>query len=561
MKTSKINWGLLVISAALFLLAASSVRPTAAQAPEPRSANANATVLPSSFDGDVRNLPYTRIARKNDFREVGRPTDEATIKTSGNDPVVQTVMPPLNVPTPTLTFAGLDKATWGAGYPPDTVGDVGPNHYIQAVNTSVGIYSKSGTQLAAFTFESFWVGANTGTPCDGNVTTPRHAGDPLVLYDPLSNRWIFADFAWTDLANGPYFECFAVSKTADPLSGGWWRYALRADDNAHPYLADYPKIGLWPDGIYMSANMFDVASNGNATYMGARVWALNRADMESGAPLRSFVNDLSSSYFSLLPSNLRGNIPPSGTPNYFVSNSATAAFSLYVWKFSVDPTWTAATFTGPTAISQNTYTAPPSLVPELSSNSLDSLGDRLMMQNQYRNIGGTESVWVTHIVGFSGIAALRWYQINVTGGTIVSTPVQQATYAPDTTHRWIPSLSLDRMGNLAIGFSASNSTIYPAIRLAGRLATDAPNTLGQGETTLFAGTGGQTNNCGGGTCRRWGDYSAMSTDPTDDCTFWYTSEYYAASGGNWQTRIGSFKYSSCNAPVLTLKLFMPLVKR
>ncbi|HET9857433.1 MAG TPA: hypothetical protein VFP99_06325, partial [Chthoniobacterales bacterium] len=165
----------------------------------------------------------------------------------------------------------------GAGHPPDTVGDVGPNHFVQAVNTSVGIYSKTtGAALATFTFDGLWAGAGTGTPCDA-----VHGGDPTVIYVPQYDRFIVADFSWTNIQNGPYFECVAVSKTSDPVSGGWWRYALRADDAAHPYLPDYPKMGIWPDGLYMTANMFDCldSSCNNANYMGARVIALNISDL------------------------------------------------------------------------------------------------------------------------------------------------------------------------------------------------------------------------------------------------------------------------------------------
>ena len=169
------------------------------------------------------------------------------------------------MPTPSASFKGLDLTTWGAGYPPDTVGDVGPNNYIQAVNTSIGIYSKAGAQQAAFTFNSLWAGASTGTLCDNT-----NRGDPTVIYDPLRDRWVVADFAFA--GNGaavPFYECIAASKTSNPVTGGWWLYAVRADDAAHPWLPDYPKMGIWPDGLYMTANMF----LGAATFQAVRAWA------------------------------------------------------------------------------------------------------------------------------------------------------------------------------------------------------------------------------------------------------------------------------------------------
>ena len=131
-----------------------------------------------------------------------------------------------------MTFDALDFNTNGAGHPPDPNGDVGPTYFMQAVNTSIGIFNKqTGAKAASFTFNSFWAGAATGTACDTS-----NQGDPVVLYDSLNDRWIFMDFAWTDLMNGPYFFCFGVSQTSDPL-GAYWRYAIRADDAAHPVAA------------------------------------------------------------------------------------------------------------------------------------------------------------------------------------------------------------------------------------------------------------------------------------------------------------------------------------
>ena len=168
---------------------------------------------------------------------------------------------------------------------------------------------------------------------------------------------------------------------------------------------------------------------------------------------------------------------------------------------------------------------------------MDTLGDRLMMQLQYRNIGGTESLWVNHTVSTGGMMGIRWYGLR----TPKTTPViyQQGTYQPDATYRWMGSLAVDKQGNMAIGYSASSLSMYPAIRYAGRLTGDPLGQLTQGENTLIAGTGSQTSS------DRWGDYSAMSVDPLDDCTFWYTTEYYTTTGTSWQTRIGSFKFAEC----------------
>ncbi|MEO8476343.1 MAG: calcium-binding protein [Actinomycetota bacterium] len=469
-------------------------------------------------------------------------------KTATDAPSSGPVTP--NMPALVQSFEGLNRTgsctggQCGAGWPPDTVGDVGPSNYIEGVNSAAGIYSKTGTQQAAFTFNSLWSAASTGTACDAD-----HQGDPTVVYDQIADRWFVADFAWggADLGTGPYYECVAVSKTANPVTGGWWLYAIRADDAIHPYLPDYPKMGIWPDGLYMSANMYDClnSSCSSATYMGVRAWAFDRTVMEAGGALQGVVFDTDATYFSMLPSNLRGTAPPSGTPNYFVSESSSSTFQ--VFKFHVD--WTtpgSSTFTGPTDVTHASYsTAGGAVVPQPDTAvKLDSLEDRLMMQAQYRNISGTESLWVAHTVGNVPVG-IQWAQIDVTGSTVSTTPVQQQIWrnvANDGVSRWMPSLAVDGLGNMAIGYSASSGSVYPSLRYAGRLAADPSNTLGQGEATMMAGAGSQT------VYDRWGDYSSMSVDPVDDCTFWYVGEYYSATGTDWHTRIGSFAFPGCASP-------------
>ncbi len=279
---------------------------------------------------------------------------------------------------------------------------------------------------------------------------------------------------------------------------------------------DYPKLGVWPDGIYMSANMFTRAK----TYAGVKVWALNRADMISGAAMRNVAFTLGTTYFTLYPSTVSSTFTvPDGTPNYFMSLYAPS--TMRMWKFHVDwGTLTNSTFTGPTAITVASFTKPTTkgFVPQLGTTvKLDTLGDRLMVQMQFTNVGGVPALWFSHSVLSSSVTGIRWYEIR----NMATTPTvyQQGTYQPDSLFRWMPSLAVDVDGNMAVGYSVSSTGMYPAIRYAGRLATDALGTLGQGEATLIAGTGSQTS------YTRWGDYSAMVLDP-NGCTFWYTTEYY-----------------------------------
>jgi len=496
---------------------------------------------------DLRLLPQTPPVRQD------RPEREDPIVTPHEiqgivtPPSPSFLMPAISAPAPSTTanFAGLDFASFGAGHPPDTVGDVGPNHYIQAVNTSIGVYNKTGTRLAAFTFDMFMSQGHFGNLCDTN-----NFGDPVVLYDTFEDRWVITDFAFKLDGGGNVvsppgsFQCFAVSRTGDPIAGGWNFYSVPITDA----LNDYPKFGIWPDGIYMSANMFGFPATGS--FQGTRVWALNKAQMYAGAPNIQVVQfNPPSAEFTLLPSNarLQAGTPPAGSPNYLATVfNFTNAISTY--KFHVD--WNSislSSLTGPfLTIAPANWNNPPNNVPAQGGNPNDTLAIRLMMQNQYTNLGGVESLWQSHTVRnptTAGVSAVRYYQTDVTGGTVAANPTQAFTHAPDTTNRYMPSVAVDRAGDMAIGYSASTAALFPAIRYAGRLAADPVNTLPQTETSLIEGTGSQTSST------RWGDYSAMSVDP-NGCTFWFTNEYYIAVGSNWQTRVGSFAFPSC-APVAT----------
>src|SRR6266545_4435527 len=510
-----------------------------------------------SFDGDLRDLPYVKPVHKE--RPEREPPD--TVRVHYGPPIVAPAEGPdqagvsaveaaAPAPVPDITFDGLDFATWGAGHPPDPNGDVGPNHYIQTVNTSIGVFNKStGALITAFTFDTFMSQGNFGNLCDTD-----NFGDPVVLYDSFEDRWFITDFAFQLDAQGNIspqhvFQCFAASMSGDPVGGGWNFYSFEVAGG----IDDYPKFGVWPDGIYMSANMFGYAAT--SSFLNPRVWALNKFQMYAGAPTVQVVSfDAPSADFTILPSNarLQTGTPPPGTPNYFVS---TWLFTnaLTVYKFHVD--WdriSTSTFTGPdTPIAATSWpNAGVPNAPSLGGNSLDVLQIRAMMQNQYTNLGGVESLWATHTVrrgDTTGFAAPRFYQVPVTGGTVGPNITQAATWDPDganVIYRFMPSLAVDRAGNMALGYSTSSSTTKPAIKYAGRLATDPINTLGQTEQVLIQGSGTQTGNCGGSPCTRWGDYSAMSLDP-NGCTFWYTNEYYAVDGLNDLTRIGSFMYPSC----------------
>lgn len=471
------------------------------------------TVAGHSVFIDTRTLTAKPVKRQRE-RSEAELRDNAT-HLDGEAGVVQSAQAALAAPSPIVNALGLDFNTWGNGHPPDTNGVVGPNHFVQSVNTAVGIFSKStGARLSAFTFDDFF--ANSGTAeCDAN-----NGGDPTVVYDVPSGKWIIADFAWLDVDNGPFFECIAVSSGTDPVAATWTFYSLPAGDGRFP---DYPKFGSGPDAVFFTTNNFQ----GN-TYTGAGVYALRRSTL--GSPTLQVQHlTTSSSFFSLLPANLVDAAPAPG-PEYVTS---VWSGRLRVWRLTVN--WTTPSSTTFTSIANIavSYSSQGSI--PTPGESVDSLSPRAMNKAQQRN----GSLWLTQTVRTGGRAAVRWYEvIGLTGTPSIR---QQSTFAPDSLNRWMPSLAVDKQGNLAVGYNTGSRTVNPGIRYAGRLVGDPLNTLGQAETSLVAGTGAPSN----GNFNRWGDYSEMSVDPVDGCTFWFTGEYYATTGANWQTRIGSFKFPGC----------------
>ena len=509
-----------------------------------------------SFAGDLRSLQgkpkkdRVRFPHEKVRPDPQRFDSKASDTPKGQETQTSSIAPGMTAPAPAPinTFEALGRTGgWGNGYPPDPTGDVGPDHYVQAINTALAVYDKSGNLLAGpMDLDTFMSQGSFGNLCDTD-----NYGDPVVLYDTFEDRWVVTNFAFklnaqSAVINPPgSFQCIAVSKSGDPVSGGWNYYFINRTDA----LNDYPKLGIWPDGIYMSANMFDMSGG---FYHGVTVWALNKTQMYAGAPTVQIVSfDIGTGDFSLLPSNarLQTGTPSPGTPNYFIS-SWNFLNALSVYKFSVD--WeriSLSTFTGPdiplSASSWPNASVDAATVPAGGSN-LDTVEVRAMMQNTYTKIGGVESLWLPHTVrraNTSGSAAPRWYQVNVTEGVVAPSILQASTWDPDgnnTVHRYMPSLAVDRSGNMAMGYTASSSSLHPSIRYAGRLAADPVNTFSRTEQILFSGTGSQS---GSG---RWGDYSHMTLDP-DGCTFWYTNEYYAATGSIYRTRVGNFKFDECTA--------------
>lgn len=448
------------------------------------------------------------------------------------------------MPGPLAGWNGINSANSDCNcLPPDTNGDVGPNHYFQTVNTAFQIWDKNGASvlgpLPGNTIFSGFTGGNS--KC---ATT--NDGDPVVLYDQIADRWFYTQFA-NVFTNGPYYQCFAVSVTGDP-TGSWYRYVYQFPNNL---LNDYGKFGVMPDGYYMTANLFDGNSWG-----GAAVVALERQKMLNGQNAQVIYYNLGvNDWGGMLPADFDGTTLPPGNGNYFAEIQDASwdpanipQDRMAIWKMV--PDWNTPANT--TLINISNLPVKKfngilcnfnrSCVPQKgTTRKLDAISDRTMNRLQYRNFGTYETLVTNHTVKAKTRSSFRWYEIRVTGG--VPAIYQQSTFAPnDTAWRWMGSAAMDKQGNLAVGYSKSSATMYPGIFYAGRLSTDPLNSLAQGETKMKNGKGSQTSQYA-----RWGDYSMLTVDPTDDCTFWYTTEYYkSTSDRSWRTWIGKFKYPGCN---------------
>ncbi len=496
--------------------------------------------------------------------------------TAGRSPLTS-----LSLSAPLLTFEGLSNQDnfdlFGFRVnPPDPVGDVGPNHYVEMVNLAYAVFSKTGQKLLG--------PVDTGTLWAGFVIPDctDASGDPVVVYDQLADRWILSQFTTRGFDPpflAPNYNCVAISQTGDP-TGAYYRYAFITQpdlvDGGY-FFPDYPKYGVWTNSYIMTTRDF-----GFANRYGISVYALEKAKMIAGNPnaraVQFFLEDgkvpLEWIGDGLLPADIDGKRRPEdndaapivGTMDdgagYGASYDAINIFDLTV-RWSKTPV---ATLTGPTQLPVAAFDSifpcgvVPGTLPRSSRDCLPQPGitngsqyidvlsyrQRPTYRLAYRNMDDHDSLVTNQSVeARPGIAGVRWYEIRRTQGTY--SIHQQGTYSPDDgVHRWMGSAAMDRRGNMAIGYSAVNGVgLFPGIRYAGRLNSDPLGDLSLGEGTIVSGTGVQRT-----TNSRWGDYSSLNIDPVDDCSFWYVNEYYTLAGqlssvSGWQTRIGKFSLPNC----------------
>lgn len=426
----------------------------------------------------------------------------------------------------------------GQGYtgvnPPDTVGDVGPNHYVQSLNGGGGalvqVYDKSGSPMgSAFAME----GLGSGQCASG-------LGDPIILYDRLADRWFFQEFS----SSGNQL-CIYISQTPDPL-GSYYAYAFTGADG----FPDYPKFGVWPDAYYGSSN--DGGSPSQYAFDRATMLAGGAATYQSFAtaipPLSGF------GFQNTQAADLDGPIaPPAGSPGIFMRHVDSEAHgnpggpdTLEIWEYDVD-------FVTP---ANSSYSLAQTItISEFDSDlcgltsfscidqpgggaNLDPLREVVMHRLQYRNDVGQETLVGTLTTDVSGSdqAGKRWFVLEKAGG--LWSLADEGTYAPDGDSRWMGSISMDADGNIALAYNVSSNSTFPSLRYTGRLASDPAGTMPQGENVIINGSASNGNN-------RYGDYSSMNVDPADDCTFWFTSQYNVAS--TWNTRITTFRFDECDS--------------
>jgi hypothetical protein len=466
------------------------------------------------------------------------------------DGALQTQLVSPAMPSPLLTFEGPSNQDnfnifGGTVTPPDPNGDVGPDHYIAMVNLTFAIYSKQGTLLFG--------PADIGSLWQGFLEDCTDAsGDPIVLHDEIANRWLLSQFT----TRGPeFFNCVALSATSDPL-GSYFLYAFSTGLN----FPDYPKYAVWPDAYYITTREFDPS---NRESIG--IYAVDRKQMLKGnlnPRMVSFHLDSPAHLVGdgLLAADLDGSrLPPPNSPEYVVGTMDAGAFDRAPFDglniFEARVNWVKpelSTFSLahqlPISNFDTIFPCQPAgtrrCIPQPGTQrriDILSYRQRPTWRLQYRNFGDHESLVTNQSVeALPGIAGVRWWEIRNPQAPIL---YQDSTWAPnDGVHRWMGSAAMDKQGNLAVGYSVSNEIdVFPGIRYAGRLATDPLNTLSQGEAVLQNGSGSQLSQN-----FRWGDYTSLTVDPGDGCTFYYINEYYTVTSTNsWHTRVGTFKFPGC----------------
>ena len=478
-------------------------------------------IHPSDVKAKPRKEGVLEVIREPDFEKRNFMSDPP------RDPVLQKFMGRRSSGEILANFEGVDNLQ--NILPPDTEGDVGPDHYLQMINMSFAIYDKEGNLLYGPAGNlSIW--QNAPYPW-----SEYSRGDPIALYDEEADRWLISELSYVSHPDGPYYEKIAISETSDP-TGSWYLYGFQ-----YSYFCDFPKLGVWHDGYYMTTNNNYWDEEEELHFHAVGVSVFERDSMLIGSPqARRIFFDLypNQEPWSVLPADFDGEQPAPDVPAYLAYYKEGMNDRIVI--FEVETDWENPA-NSTLSVSQTLYPEPftgslPDGIPQPDGAPyLAPMSNRLMYRLQYRKFDDHSSMVTNHTVNTgNGTAGIRWYEFRDDGsGWQIH---QQGTYSPDNTCRWMGSAAMDGYGNIALGYSVSDHNTYPSIRFTGRFKDDPPGIMSLEEQEIIAGSGVQTN-----AYHRWGDYSCMSVDPVNHTTFWYTQQYYETTGNrSWQTRIASF---------------------
>ena len=476
---------------------------------------------------------YPKLQLLKEAAESGQAMEDGAIQTSSG-PLVSAIV-------------GLNLLGVGNGFPgysvPDAPTDVnlavGDTQVLQWVNVSYAIFDKAtgAVIMGAIPGNAFWSGF-------GGACQTSNSGDIIAQWDKVAHRWLMTQ----NVFSSPYMTCVAVSTTPD-ATGTYYRFAY-----SQPGFPDYPKWGIWSDAYYQSQNNFGASGD---SYVGAYACAYERAKMLVGDSTAMQICFQTGTYDdSLLPADLDsvGTPPPSGQQELFLGSIDNGVPYIYQYLFHVDFTTPSnSTFAGeggsmPIA-GVARFDLPcsgflPCIPQKGVTDLLDPLGDRLMYRLAYRNFSGDHQTWlVNHSIVAGSSVGERWYEFRAPESSPSLSVYQQGTFAPDSNYRWMGSIAMDSAQDIALGYSVSSSSLYPSISFTGRVPGDALGTM-EAEASIVAGSGSQTD-----TADRWGDYTSMAIDAADDCTFWYTNQYYMVTATfDWSTRLVSLKFPRCGVP-------------
>lgn len=406
---------------------------------------------------------------------------------------------------------GIAPGAGGAG----VTGAAGAQQYVQLAAGRMAVYRKhdGALQFGPVGIEALFAGAGPA------ACTSAQSGTGSVLYERHARRWIVAWLAGA-------VQCIAVSSSADAL-GGYYRYALQLQGAGREALqAEDARMALWSDALYFSFVLFD---NAHGSYRGPRICAIARAPLLRGRDAALRCVDPGSEFGPAIVATLEGDAQaPRGAPALIVSLDFTDRLLLWRWPLAGAPR--------ALPVAPFRRACGDACIPQPHpGGALSAPGDRLLPRVAWRQ----DTLLLAHAVQLDDArTGLRWYELRDPLGAAYV--YQQGTHAPDRAHRTMGSIGVDKAGNIALGYSVAGADTPPGVRYSGRLRSDPPGRMA-GEEVVVGGSGVQP-----GQARLWPAGGALSLDPDDDCTFWYTQQYLAVTGvDTWRTRIASFKFRNC----------------